>query len=274
MTGGDRRRVLAQYPMGLPDDFFAFADFAAGLDLDEALGIGLGPAFGSGDDAVRRSRYRLDPPELLTMLHGDTDGLHWGYWVDDPGALADAVVVSYFHNDAFAISTVGRTLLEAVRLHLEQRYGDATRYADEDPGNRARYERDLERLDGVRAHLVRFGTGEWGERGQDYVAARHGPERVSVADTVDGMGIVVPAGTYRPPDAAPEDPDDYRAEGRRALDEGYAGTALKVGRDLWVAPGGFDDTCRLLDGAYAALGREFLRETLRLAAEQRRDAGR
>ncbi len=56
------------------------------------------------------------------------------------------------------------------------------------------------------------------------------------------------------------------AEARQALREGFPGTALKLGKDLW-AVGGERHTeyaYELLDAAYAALGREVLREVLRI----------
>jgi hypothetical protein len=90
------------------------------------------------------------------------------------------------------------------------------------------------------------------------------------------MGIVVPPECYRClwlPDRKlwpylfeTDDPFDIVEEARRALWEGFPGTALKLGKDLW-AVGGERHTeyaYELLDAAYAALGREVLREVLRV----------
>src|SRR5262249_42481499 len=61
------------------------------------------------------------------------------------------------------------------------------------------------------------------------------------------------------------------AEARQALHDGYPGTALKLGKDLW-AVGGEHQTMyayELLDAAYAALGRDVLRQVLRTHRENR-----
>src|SRR6185295_13090157 len=121
MDGPARRALLAgHYGLELPDDFFAFAEFARelagrGLALaDEPLAIRLGSAFdvcrsdfvADGFNPLWDSRYPNDPPEFLTILHGHTDGLHWGYYVDDP-ATANFPVASYYHRDAFVIGVAG-----------------------------------------------------------------------------------------------------------------------------------------------------------------------
>ena len=65
-------------------------------------------------------RYYNDPPEFFTLLLGDMDGLHWGYYLDD-SATQSGCVASYYTNDAFELMPDGDTLFEALRLDLEQR---------------------------------------------------------------------------------------------------------------------------------------------------------
>ena len=159
-----------------------------------------------------------------------------------------------------------------MRLHLEALTGD--------------HEEKLEQLAELRTALRRFATDDRPETGEAYVekyltrAARIRRKRV-LAPTQDGMGIVVHPELYRPLSAKDralwkrlwkeDDPAALVEEARQALREGYPGTALKLGKELW-AVGGPNNSAyafELLDGAYAALGREVLREVLRAHREGR-----
>src|SRR5262249_54706981 len=132
--------------------------------------------------------------------------------------------------------------------------------------------------------LQQYATGDWPEMGDEYFE-RYGGQvarnRHVAAATRENMGIVVPPGKYRPlslPDkklwAALRKTDKLAPlveEARQALREGYPGTALKLGKDLW-AVGGEHQTMyayELLDAAYAALGRDVLRRVLRTHRENR-----
>jgi hypothetical protein len=95
-----------------------------------------------------------------------------------------------------------------------------------------------------------------------------------VARTMEGMGVVVPEEQYRPLSLSYKklwaflrkgrDPGELVEEARQALKEGYPGTALKLGKDLWATTGKKKTAYayELLDRAYAALGREVLRKVL------------
>ena len=95
-----------------------------------------------------------------------------------------------------------------------------------------------------RSRLMRYMTGERPEVGWEYRDKYGGSNRVVVADTLEGMGIVVPVPLYRPLSLGDEelraraiadaDVSDVVAEAQRALAEGFPGTALKLGRDLWI----------------------------------------
>jgi hypothetical protein len=288
-----RRALLAgHYGLELPDDFFAFAEFAQelashGLALaDEPLAIRLGSAFdvfqpdfvADGFNPLWDSRYANDPPEFLTVWHGHTDGLHWGYYVDDPGAAAFPVA-SYYHSDAFVIGVAGEDLFAACRAHLETLTRDARTYLVDDPAGAEQYQRQLDRLDQIRVVLMRTATGKRVDTGAAYLE-RYSPRREPTAPTRDGMGILVPPASYTPladvevfeaPDYVPTPAEvgRYAGAARRALAQGFAGTALKLGKDLWPYPHYFDTACELLDEAYAALQRPLLQRWLAVARDFR-----
>ncbi|HEX2350465.1 MAG TPA: ADP-ribosylation family protein, partial [Ktedonobacterales bacterium] len=98
----NRRELLERrYGLQFPDNFYAFWEFARAYSpLLEVLGGNLmgmaltaselmGPfellkvsALAEGNP-LWDARYYNDPPEFLTVARGRTDGLHWGYYVDD-----------------------------------------------------------------------------------------------------------------------------------------------------------------------------------------------
>jgi hypothetical protein len=291
----DRRALLRQlYGFDFPEDLYRFWDFARRLRpleplraLSEALGITLvGPFDVLAGRCDRRRprlsmllhwRYHDDPPEFFTVFAGDTDGLHWGYYCDDPPG-GPVCVASYYARDAFEFSADGDSLFEAARLHLEYRYRDDLDYMEDEPDEEEEYREDMARLDVLRqalsAHVA--GRPEVGEAYTDRYAGTAARNALVIAETPEGMGVVAPPETYRPLSRKgkrylaylrrTDDPADVVEEARQALRDGFPATALKVGKDLW-AVGGERRTayaCELLDAAYQALGRERLREALRV----------
>jgi hypothetical protein len=295
MTPLHRRRLLLRqlYGFDFPESLFHFWEFVTRLRpleplnaLAETLGIVLVGPFevleGRFDGRTPRYslhlhwRYYDDPPEFFTVLAGDTDGLHWGYYLDDP-ASASGCVAHYYTHDAFELSVDGDTLFEAMRLELEYRQRDNEEYRAEDEEHAAVYEGKLEALGKLRDQLQGYATRDRPEVGDEYAELYDGKnaraKRV-VARTREGMGVVVPAQLYRPLDRPDRqlraylrktrDPLDVVEEAQRALREGYPGTALKLGKDLWAMTGRKKRryACDLLDAAYAALGRQVLRQVL------------
>ena len=191
-------------------------------------------------------------------------------------APAKGSVASYFAGDSFDVSPDGDSLFEAVRLDLEQRAQDCEDYRAE----QADYDDALARVAALRATLRRFATDDRPETGEEYVekyldqAARARRKRI-VARTQEGMGIVVHPEMYRPLSVKDkplwrllwkdDDPSELVEEARQALGDGFPGTALKLGKELWAIGGErrSEYAFELLDAAYAALGREVLREVLR-----------
>ena len=97
------RPPSAEYGFDFPDDFYRFWEFVnrlAPLDpLQRAATSSASPSSarsrcwpGRFDGRVPKHslllhwRYYDDPPEFFTVLAGDSDGLHWGYLLDDPDA--------------------------------------------------------------------------------------------------------------------------------------------------------------------------------------------
>ena len=79
------------------------------------------------ENPLKDARYYNDPPEFLTVASGGTDGLHWGYYIDDPHAPTFPVV-SYYSNDAFELKIAGKTLFEALREEIKWHYKSSIEY--------------------------------------------------------------------------------------------------------------------------------------------------
>jgi hypothetical protein len=295
-----KARLRAEYGFDFPDDFFRFWEFLSRLSPLEPLralgefGItAVGPfevLAGRFDGRVTKHslllhwRYHDDPPEFFTVLAGDTDRLHWGYVFDDPDrADASRRVAHYYASDGLPLTTDGDDLFAAVRLHAEHLHADNVTYRDESsPEDAADYDLRLEAIARLRERLLPF-TPERPEIGDEYVEAYADAstrsERV-VAKTRDGVGIVVEPHLYRRLSMTDKrliahlrrtkDPLAVVNESKEALREGFPGTALKLGHDLWGLPGPRGEyAAELLDAAYAALGRETLRRVLRTHAADR-----
>jgi hypothetical protein len=289
-----RARLKAEYGFDFPDDFYKFWEFANKLSpLDplqslSALDFALVGPFeilsGRFDGRVpKRSlllhwRYHDDPPEFFTVFAGGGDGLHYGYFLDDPDA-GEGCVSSYFARDAaYELSADGDTLFEAVRLHLEYLHADFELDFGYNLIGRDERDHGLEELAQLRSRLTEYATTDRPETGEAYTEQHAGVsgrnDRV-IAETREGMGIVAKAELYRPLSL------DGRAltkqlfkkktniaplveEARQALRDGFPATALQLGKNLW-ATGDVrksEVAAELLDAAYDALGRESLRRVL------------
>jgi hypothetical protein len=188
-------------------------------------------------------------------------------------------VAGYYAYEAFDLSVEGDDLFESVRLWLEDYQSDCE--LDHSYGliDDREHAETLAKIAALRQCLLPFGTQERREVGAAYVDRYAGWTFCRgdvVAETHDNMGIVVPPESYRPFSRGDEelwpylfesdDPRDVVEEARQALREGFPGTALKLGKDLWAVGGErhTEHAYELLDAAYAALGRDVLREVLRV----------
>ncbi len=301
MTTPDRRARLRElYGLDFPDDLFRFWEFATRLRplepllaLSEPLGIRLVGPFevlaGRFDRRTPRYsillhwRYHDDPPEFFTALAGGEEGLHWGYYLDDPAA-GPGCVAHYYTGDDFEMSTDGDTLFEAARLHLEYVYQDCLDSRDEEEADAAAYEARAHELEKLRGQFLPHATADRPEVGGEYTDLYDGLSARSahvVARTMEGMGVVVPRKAYRPLSLSDKKlwarlrkdkgPEEVVEEARQALRDGFPGTALKLGKDLWATTGkrrtGY--ALELLEAAYGALGREALLRVLKEHREHR-----
>ena len=134
-------------------------------------------------------------PEFVTIFTGTTDGLHWGYFFDDPGKR-EPVVAHYWHSDTFEHACDGDTIFEAVRWNVEQSDCDFREMAD-DPSEKDYCRQKLEQLGAIREQLRAFWGADRSETGEDYLDAYDGGRSGMVAPTWDRMGIVVPRKKYQ-----------------------------------------------------------------------------
>jgi hypothetical protein len=110
-------RMREVYGLRLPRYLATFAAFWRSLDEVEREGMnylgrspggimdwfedgGLERATRDGLDARLESRFRCDPPEMVTVAWGDSDGLHYGLWYDDPADLPTYIVHNYARDSA------------------------------------------------------------------------------------------------------------------------------------------------------------------------------
>lgn len=292
MRAAAEERVRREWGFELPESLFRFSDFLASLGRAERsalqMDVGISPCGimdllddpdaqpRDGIDVRVHGRYYRDPPEFLTFMHGGSDGLHFGLWLDDGRSCAG--VGSYYNNDGGGIGVPSGTPLEAARMLLERVWRDLVDYGEAE-GDRGRGVRRL------REALLAFETGDRPEEGLSYVNRYDvGP----AADagrimTYDGAGAMVTGETTanRPPAGHPNEwmfakhlrgqlaggADDvaaHVAEARRRCQDGDPAEALVLGRDLHWLSGG--DPVReryaheLLVMAYRALGRDSLAE--------------
>jgi phage anti-repressor protein len=306
-----KSRIERIYGFTMPESFFAFWEFAGRVSfqaLRKTLGIDLAGPFDllktntdDAQDPIWRARYYADPPEFLTLGHGDIDGYHWGYYLDDPAEVAP-IVAAYHHSDGCHIDARGPDLFDAARFDLELCYRDNLDYLASAATDKEAYYQRLEQLDRTRDLLKGYATVDRNEKGRQYTET-YIWVRETTAPTRDGMGILVPPGTYRQlswshdgslqevrqrgvlqPEAkyrAENDPFqrwNYRPEQEairqmadeafKALSAGFPGTALKLGKDLW-ASGDQAHSYSLLGAAYDALHRPLLSRYLKIAREHR-----
>src|SRR5688572_13053986 len=129
------KAVRKVYGFDFPFELESFADFwskhgplAECLEVDVvgALAILTGTlAPAKVDPGGDWPRFYYDPPELFTVMVGHTDGLHWGYWFDDPDdPEREPVVADYFHIDSYEISAHA-SIFEPLRENLEMFHRDA-----------------------------------------------------------------------------------------------------------------------------------------------------
>lgn len=282
------REVLREcYGFALPDSFYTFWDLVQSLPegeqtLVDAMGLKLAAPFDALRDSfdpkdydpIGAARHYNDPPELFTIFEGvnEYSELHMGYWVSRIMTDSPDYMVAYHHWDNdFEINAAGEDIYFAVRFWLEMVYDEAGYSVDDDDDSGDAdddgYWATKVQLDDLRERLREVTGDDRDERGYEYMDL-YGYDLYlpSNTRTVDGAGVFVPYSSYRKVSYDKgylssslftwETAHEYYAEGLQHLRDGFPGSALKIGRDLWCFPQYFDIATDLMMGAYSALGRD------------------
>ncbi|HXT99539.1 MAG TPA: hypothetical protein VN903_01015 [Polyangia bacterium] len=260
-------RFQRDWGVELPDALFRFWVFFQSLQASEREVFGrieLAP-FGimdfferpdalpcEGIDVRVHGRFYRDPPEMLTFMHGGSDGLHFGLCYED--GQRSSGVLSYYNNDGDDLRRSNGTPLMVVREWLEISEMHAG-YDERASTEEIRDERFRIRL--AREAVMRFETADRPEEGEAYdrAYAEDRPGRVwrESDPTRDSRALV---------GADDATVAGWADETRRQLAAGDPIPALSFGRDLhWMS--GIKKAregvaCDLLAAAYRALGRSAL----------------
>ena len=143
--------------------------------------------------AVFHWRYQYDPPEFFTVFSGNTDGLHRGYWFDDPGQLPP-VISAFYASDALELWSPGSTLFDAVATWIDKTQEGLNENIEFDPDYADEYQNSLKAV----ANLA-----------QMLPSAPGSTFRNPTQQTPEVMGVVIPS------------------------DAGKAGDTLHRGKQLW-----------------------------------------
>jgi Uncharacterised conserved protein (DUF2228) len=187
------------YGFEFPDSFFEFYEFTKKLPEDTfsgiegPLGLYLGRIFRIFEDdfslsdfnPIKQNRHYNDPPEFFTILHGDTDGLHWGYYLDNQNNTQNLPVASYYSNDAFEIGINGNSIFEAFRQIIEYSQYHNELY-DTSPEVLQFYEEHNQYLETIRQIVMQYETGNRKEIGDEYIN-KYSVDREKTALTRDYM---------------------------------------------------------------------------------------
>ena len=217
----------------------------------------------AGLDERLEYRYRCDPPELVSIFSGNSDGGHWGLWYEDPAELPRVVVLNHARDSA-ETSACDPTLLLTLYSQVvgsEHESWDSTDWP-------------------CRLRII-----DWLEEVLPLELAAHrdqavAPPRPQAHDLIGGMtafvaGWEMPASlrgqraheqrmkAYRAKDPAVK---QWIAEAFTELEAGAPGRALFLGRELhWLDKDEWRAECTdLLVRAYEALGRHALADIVRL----------
>ncbi|BCJ39576.1 hypothetical protein GCM10010168_92450 [Actinoplanes ianthinogenes] len=279
-------RVARVYGLRLPRHLAVFAAFWASTRHDPAeraalSGLGLEPwgvtdyfldggldrTGRDGLDERLHGRFRRDPAEFVTVAAGDSDGLHWGLWYDDPAELPTFVVHNYARDSAETWTSGDASMLEMTASVVARAMSD---------------------YDGEEAERYRplIGALDWFAGPDREALAADGPVRwASHPHRWAGSISVFPALPPESGDPRPAEADRRLAlfqagsaeagaqiaDARRELVSGRPALALAVGMELhWVDGDEYRDAGRdLLVDAYRALGRHALADIATIHAANR-----
>ncbi len=284
-------RIKSLFGFQFPKDFFDFYKFINKhlftVDILSTLNMSLGSVFDvfqldmeeekeeNLKELLKPSRYYNDPPEFVTVLIGDVDSLHWGYFFDKPSVVRP-FVVNYYHSDTYEMAVSGQTLFEALRIRLEFLYLDTLELLEEDNDDEdiEIYNTDLQKYALIRELLLPY-TDNITEIGDDYLDADAKVIRDdAVAKTRNHLGIIATESEYKKISQITAKQSKKTIEGiiketRDAIKEGFPATALQTGQNLWTNPDFREETYEFLNIAYTQLKRPILIKLMLIAKEIR-----
>ena len=275
-------KMMNAYGLRMPKHLAYAMGFWNGLtraERDEAWGyIGTGPCGVSGYfeegglemvvkpglDERLDYRYRCDPPEMVTVFGGNSDGSHWGLWYDDPAELPRVIC----HNWAPSAETGSRSRRCSARFATgcmasttSRSTPSTTTLAGSSTGSTNAMRRRCTRI--TRKRSRRFWNDRTRAVGSDR-GFRDGRRR-----SISAAGTIVTRVSAEDPAVA-----EWIARARSELAANRPGMALVIGRDLhWQDNDETREVCtELLVGGYRALGRDAIAEIVRVH-HQHRDLG-
>jgi hypothetical protein len=264
-------KIADAYGFELPSDLGAFWNVAK-KHWDALFDVGVtlvGPCtiLGGGEPAKDLDRFGGDPPELFTVAEGDTDGLHWGYVLHEPG-VDGGWVGSYYARDGYPISYAGPTIGHAMFEHVSSVLGEMEAELEE---TRNVGEEDAELAEQV-ARVTKL------ERALRPLRKKAKKPKREKTPTIDGLGLrgrsSIDAKKLQKDLHDKKKIDPWIARGWELLAEGDGDSALHIARDALAAlPTDKQDGAVLLAvAAYEKLHRPLLARTFapRLAGIKKR----
>lgn len=200
-------------------------------------------------------RFRRDPPELVTIAWGDSDGLHYGLWFDDPAEPASTIVANYARDSAETWDTRARDMLALLREQL------AELERDEAPGLAlALLERAIAWFEREAAdELAADPPSRWRDVARPSIIGSMGPALLPEHGHARASEASRRYEAYR---SESPDVDAWIAQAQHELEQGQPAFALVLGRELhWFDSDRWRERgLALLVDAYRALGRDALAE--------------
>lgn len=269
-----QERFHRVYGMRLPQHLAYGAAFFLGLSQPEwqvcrVSLAGIGSWFREDEerpaslDERLHYRYRLDPPEFVTIASGDSDGSHWGLFYDLPSELPRIIAHGYARDDG-AVWEAGTTLLAAIHDQFDGKHLDRD---------------EQRRLRAVVGWLDALIVKEREVHAEEQIGEPY-------KDRIDSNGLGI--GPYLPGFKLPigmrttetrirgleqrsEDCERWLELARAELAAGNGALALALGRELFLLDKDAtrDIAIELLAGGYTALDRGALAEIARLHHEHR-----
>ncbi|MEV0455874.1 ADP-ribosylation family protein [Catellatospora methionotrophica] len=276
-------RFVRIYGLQLPRHMAVFAAFFDSLNDFEQRGMeelglrqgGITDYFQTGGldlkgrdglDERLESRFRKDPPEFVTVMHGNTDGLHYGLWYDDPAEPPSFVAHNYARDSAETWTSDMPTPLAQVHQRLND-CDDEARYDQEHDTPQSRWRRyavrrAVEAFAGAdRQAQEQTGISRWAQSNRPAIVGSLGPALPS--DAGDPRGSYEQK-EYRYQAYVTRSPEVsvMVEEAEQELRNGKSAFALVLGRELhWIDIDDYRATSlRLLTAAYRTLGRNALAE--------------